>query len=43
MWKAIDLGDIALIPPEHVLRPLVATYEYNHKRDYHERRRVDEV
>ncbi|KIY62655.1 hypothetical protein CYLTODRAFT_426741 [Cylindrobasidium torrendii FP15055 ss-10] len=43
MWRALDVGYISLVPPDHVLRQMIATYEYNDERDYHQRRRLDEA
>ncbi|KIY63993.1 hypothetical protein CYLTODRAFT_425639 [Cylindrobasidium torrendii FP15055 ss-10] len=42
MWTAVDSGSFAFMPPDHVQHLLVAAYEYNSKRDYHQRRRLDE-
>ncbi|KIY63994.1 hypothetical protein CYLTODRAFT_425640 [Cylindrobasidium torrendii FP15055 ss-10] len=42
MWMAVDSGSFAFMPPDDVQRLLVAAYEYNSERDFHQRRRLDE-
>ncbi|KIY63987.1 hypothetical protein CYLTODRAFT_493491 [Cylindrobasidium torrendii FP15055 ss-10] len=41
IWRAIDLGNIAFMPPDYVMRSLIELYDYNYAHSLHNRRRVD--